>query len=72
MLFFAKKVQSFLDKKKAKFWEKENIEMVGDKTMLIVGYGDIGLSCAKVAKYGYGTRVIGLKRRPELASNEAK
>ena len=46
--------------------------MVGDKTMLIVGYGDIGLSCAKVAKYGYGTRVIGLKRRPELASNEAK
>jgi len=46
--------------------------MVGDKTMLIVGYGDIGLACAKVAKFGYGTKVVGLKRRPELASDEAK
>jgi len=53
-----------LDKKKAKIWEKENVDMVGDKTMLIVGYGDIGVACAKVAKFGYGTKVIGLKRRP--------
>jgi phosphoglycerate dehydrogenase-like enzyme len=72
MLFFAKKVKSFLEKKSAHKWEKDNVEMVGDKTMLIVGYGDIGMACAKVAKFGYGTKIVGLKRRPELASPEAR
>ena len=38
--------------------------------MAIVGYGDIGCACAKVAKLGFGTRVIGLKRRPEVVTDE--
>ena len=38
--------------------------------MVIVGYGDIGYNCAKVAKQGFGTKVIGLKRRPEATSAE--
>ena len=33
--------------------------------MGIVGYGDIGVACAKLAK-AFGMRVVTLRRRPEL------
>lgn len=36
--------------------------------MLIVGFGDIGAACGKILKHGFGTKVIGLKRRPENIS----
>ena len=39
--------------------------------MAIVGYGDIGAACAKIVK-AFGTRIIGVKRRPELTSEEHK
>jgi len=37
---------------------------------LIVGFGDIGAYAAKILKNGFGARVIGLKRRPEITSEE--
>ena len=37
--------------------------------MVIVGFGDIGACCGKIAKV-FGTKVIGLKRRPEIVSEE--
>ena len=39
--------------------------MLSSKTVLVVGFGDIGAACGKIAKHGFGARVIGLKRRPE-------
>lgn len=44
--------------------------MVSDKHLAIVGYGDIGAACAKVAKHGFGMKVTGVKRRPEQVSDE--
>lgn len=70
MLYHAKKVESFMKKKTQKLWELEPVELVSNKTMVIVGYGDIGAACARVAKLGFGTRVIGIKRRPDLVSDE--
>ena len=40
--------------------------------MLIVGYGDIGTACAKIAKNGLGMKVTAVKRRPEMVSEEAR
>ena len=40
------------------------MELVSNKTMLIVGYGDIGSACGKVVR-PLGTKVVGLKRRPD-------
>ena len=40
--------------------------------MVIVGYGDIGAACAKVAKEGFGMKVTGLKRRPESVPEEQR
>ncbi|KAL3910773.1 MAG: hypothetical protein SGARI_001964, partial [Bacillariaceae sp.] len=37
--------------------------------MGIVGYGDIGRSCAKLATV-YGMRVVGLRRRPYLSKTD--
>lgn len=38
--------------------------------MLIIGFGDIGAACGRVAKQGFGTRVIGCKRQPENTPEE--
>ena len=40
--------------------------------MVIVGYGDIGAACAKIAKNGFGMRVTGVKRNPDAVSAEAR
>jgi len=37
--------------------------------MLVVGFGDIGAACGRIAKFGFGTKLIGVKRRPELKLN---
>jgi phosphoglycerate dehydrogenase-like enzyme len=64
MLFHAKKIPSFLQKQKDHLWQVETVELVSNKTMVIVGFGDIGAACGKLVK-AFGTKVIGLKRRPE-------
>ena len=46
--------------------------MASEKTMGIVGYGDIGANCAKVAKNGFNMRVLGLKRNPETVSEDLR
>ena len=46
------------------------MEMVGDKTVAIVGFGDIGAACGKVLINGFGAKVVGVKKRPEAVSQE--
>ena len=70
MLYHTKKVESFMQKKAEANWAQESVELVSNKTMAIIGFGDIGYHCAKVAKMGFGTRVIGLKKRPEMITEE--
>lgn len=70
MLYHTKKLENFMRRKAEKKWELEEVELVSNKTMAVVGYGDIGAACAKIAKLGFGTKVIGVKRRPELVSDE--
>jgi lactate dehydrogenase-like 2-hydroxyacid dehydrogenase len=42
--------------------------MASSKTMGIIGYGDIGMNCAKLAKNGFNMKVIGMKRNPKSVS----
>ena len=49
---------------KDKVWDQSPVEVVEKKHMIIVGYGDIGSACAKIAKNGFGMRVTGFKRNP--------
>jgi phosphoglycerate dehydrogenase-like enzyme len=64
VLYHAKHLERFMERKAQKKWEIEPMEVVSSKTMVIVGYGDIGVACAKIAKDGFGMNVIGVKRNP--------
>jgi len=65
VLYHTKHLERFMQRKKEHKWEIEPMELVSNKTMAIVGYGDIGAACAKIAKNGFGMKVIGIKRRPD-------
>ena len=65
MLYHTKKVKNFKKRQLEKNWETEPVELMSDKHMLIVGYGDIGAACARIAKNGFGMKVTGLKRNPD-------
>ena len=70
VLYHAKHLERFLERKKEKKWEIEPVEVVSGKTMAVIGYGDIGAACAKIAKYGFGMKCIGVKRNPAACSDE--
>eukprot|EP00956_Cyclotella_meneghiniana_P037554 scaffold140504_cov23-Cyclotella_meneghiniana.AAC.1 len=49
-------------------WEQYPVKELRGSTLGIVGYGDIGLASAKLAK-AYGMRVVGLKRNAQSFSD---
>jgi phosphoglycerate dehydrogenase-like enzyme len=67
--YFAKDLPRLLKQKQAKDWEKYNVEELRGKVLGIVGYGDIGRACAKVA-HVYGMKIIALRRNPQLSKND--
>lgn len=70
MLFFTKQLRTYLERQKNHEWKQGFIENVNTKTVVIVGFGDIGAATGKILKRGFGARVIGVKRRPEATSDE--
>jgi phosphoglycerate dehydrogenase-like enzyme len=72
VLYHTKHLERFMQRKADKKWEIEPMELVSNKSMAIIGYGDIGAACAKIAKFGFGMKVIGVKRKPDDCSEEYK
>jgi len=71
VLHFNKQVPRILQNHADKKWEKFVMNTVAGKTLGIVGYGDIGQSCARVAKLAFGMRVIALRNNPDQPSPHA-
>ena len=71
MLFHSKRLSHFMQSQSSKEWKPTFVEMVGDKTVAIIGFGDIGAACGKVLLNGFGAKVIGVKKRPDATSAEA-
>ena len=67
--YFAKDLPRLMRQKKARNWENYDIEELRGKTLGIVGYGDIGHACAKLATV-YGMRIIALRRHPYLSRDD--
>ena len=67
--YFAKDLPRLLKQKNDKNWEKYSVEEIRCKTLGIVGYGDIGLACAKLAK-AYGMTVKALRRNPQNSNDD--
>lgn len=69
ILFFAKDLRRMVRSQNAGLWDQFDVEEVHGKTMGIAGYGDIGRTCAALAR-GFGMKVIVLRRRPDLSRND--
>ena len=63
--YFAKDLPRLIRQKQERHWGKYNVKELRGATLGIIGYGDIGRACAKLAK-AYGMTVIALRRNPKL------
>lgn len=61
--YFAKNVPRLQRQKQDKNWEKYSVLEIRGATLGIIGFGDIGRACAKLAN-AYGMRVVALRRTP--------
>ncbi len=68
-LYFNKQIPRLLKNQQERKWDQFIMNELRGKTLGIVGYGDIGRACAKLAK-SFGMKVICLRRRPELSRND--
>jgi phosphoglycerate dehydrogenase-like enzyme len=67
--YFAKDLPRLMRQQREKNWEKYDVEELRGKTLGIVGYGDIGKACAKLASV-YGMRIVALRRHPFLSKDD--
>ena len=67
--YFAKDLPRLLRQKSETNWERYPILEVRGATLGVIGYGDIGHACARLAK-AYGMRVIAVRRNPKSKSDE--
>lgn len=69
MKWFALDVPRLLQQKKQGKWAQFDVEELRGKTLGVIGLGDIGMACAKLAK-SYQMNVIGCRRRVERSAAE--
>ena len=68
-LFFAKDLRRLVHNQEAGIWKPFDIEMLGDQTMGVIGYGEIGRAAARRA-HALGMRILATRRRPELCHDD--
>lgn len=61
---FSKSIPRLMKQKDEKKWEQFAVTELKGQTMGVIGFGDIGKSCAKLAK-AYGMKVLGVRRNPD-------
>jgi phosphoglycerate dehydrogenase-like enzyme len=69
VLYFAKDFPRMRRNQAAQRWETFDVDETHGATMGIVGYGDIGRACARLAQ-ALGMRVLALRRRPEMSHGD--
>jgi phosphoglycerate dehydrogenase-like enzyme len=62
VLYFAKDFRRMIRNQAAGRWEQFDVDAVKGATLAIVGYGDIGRACAKLAQ-ALGMNVVAMRRR---------
>ncbi|GIL82646.1 hypothetical protein Vretifemale_11565, partial [Volvox reticuliferus] len=67
--WFAKDLPRLRRQQAAAQWEPYDVEELRGKTLGIIGYGDIGQACGRLAK-AFRMRVVALRRRVDLSAEE--
>ena len=69
ILYFTKKVRRLVESQRAHKWENFGVGWVPDKVVGIVGYGEIGQECGRLAK-AMGMKVHAVRRNPERSKED--
>ena len=69
ILYFYKHVRRMVESQRAHHWDDFQTEWLPDKIMGVVGYGEIGQECARLAK-GLGLKIHATRRKPELSAQD--
>jgi phosphoglycerate dehydrogenase-like enzyme len=69
MLYFYKRVRRLVESQRAHKWDGFLVDWVRGKTMGVVGYGEIGRECARLAK-ALGVKIYAIRRNPERSSDD--
>jgi len=69
MLFFAKDLRRLVKQQEEGRWEQFDVEELHDRSLAIVGYGQIGRAAASRAK-AFGMKILVLRRRAQLAASD--
>jgi phosphoglycerate dehydrogenase-like enzyme len=65
MLYFAKAVPSLLQQQREHKWETFQVDWLPERSVSIVGFGEIGRECATLAK-AMGAKILAMRRRTGL------
>ena len=68
-LFFYKEVRRLIESQSRNHWDDFYVEMMTDRKVAIVGYGEIGRECALLLK-AMGMKIYALRRRPEKSADD--
>ena len=69
MLFFSKDLRRMLRNQAEGRWAPFEVEVLEGAVLGIIGYGETGRACAKLART-FGMRVVATRRRAELSSSD--
>lgn len=69
MLYFYKRVRRLVESQRAHHWDDFKVDWLPGKVMGVVGYGEIGQECARLAK-ALGVKIHAIRRRPDLSQND--
>jgi phosphoglycerate dehydrogenase-like enzyme len=69
MLYFYKRVRRLVENQRAHKWDDFLVDWLRGKTMAVVGYGEIGRECARLAK-ALGVKIYAARRNPDRSQND--
>jgi phosphoglycerate dehydrogenase-like enzyme len=69
ILFHYKKVRRLIENQRRHAWDEFYVQLMGERVMGVVGYGEIGRECALQAK-GMGMKIHAVRRNPERSAND--
>jgi len=69
MLYFYKHIRRLVNNQRAHKWDDFMVDWLRGKTMGVVGYGEIGRECARLAK-ALGVRIYATRRKTALSAED--
>ena len=67
MLMHFRKVRTLFEQQHARRWAGIDVQMLRDKVMAVVGYGEIGRECALLGR-ALGMKILALRRNPDRSN----